>query len=412
MGKLARWRLALFVATSALAAVLAAFAGCSNSGNASPCSGGSCPAVDAGPDDACPTARPVPLTECALDPVVTCSYGTVCQGGTAYYCSGYHWFAQAQVCGPPGPACPTTAPAQASSCAGYPYGFTCQYGALCADGGAIVASCTNGQWSVPGDSCIGQQAFVSSPLCGITARASVCDPDQADAGLACLPVAPPPDAGGFEAGKDGALDAEAGPAIDGGAAEPACRVVPTPNGGASPVCTPSGSGTDGATCATAADCAPGFECVGDPGHGVCRHYCCDNLCPPGSATDGGGPLPFCDIEPMSGHPGNAVPVCMQEPACTLFQPCPVSPNGANPTQTCTIVDDVTGTTACVVPGPQTVGDSCEEAHCKAGLLCFGLFPSRTCAQLCDASNPCPSGTTCQTNLQNFPSDPSAGICVP
>jgi hypothetical protein len=77
------------------------------------------------------------------------------------------------------------------------------------------------------------------------------------------------------------------------------------------------------------------------------------------------------------------------------------------------VDNTSGTTACVVPGPQGVGDSCEEAHCKAGLACWGLFPMRMCAQLCDASNVCPNGMMCQSNYSNFgTTDTSIGICEP
>jgi hypothetical protein len=40
-----------------------------------------------------------------------------------------------------------------------------------------------------------------------------------------------------------------------------------------------------------------------------------------------------------------------------------------------------------------------------------VFPERTCAQLCDAVNPCPGGQTCQSNYSNFGSeDTSLGIC--
>jgi hypothetical protein len=219
-------------------------------------------------------------------------------------------------------------------------------------------------------------------------------------GLVCPTV---PDAGAGPTGDAG----EAG--VDAGAPDAAsgfaCRVLPSEDAGVTPGCALAGDGLEGASCNTGQNCAAGFECVrGSTGLGVCRQYCCDNACPGGA--DAGLAPEFCDIEPMYGVPATAVPVCLQAPSCLLFQAC------ASPSQTCTMVDAM-GTTACVAVGPQQVGQSCEEAHCGAGLTCFGTFPARTCAELCDATHVCPEGETCQTNFANLgtPSDPSAGICA-
>jgi hypothetical protein len=330
-----------------------------------------------------------------------------------------------------------------------------------ADGGAFgdVSSVGIGPEDVgPAQSA---RAFQGSPLCGIPAGGTVCDPDQpSDGGAACQSELPPAvvDSGpvGFPGADsstaddasayDDATPEDAGsgedvatPPLDAGTAPDsstpappyamlACRVVEPPgsDAGFTPMCQVPGQGVDGARCTGGQDCAAGFECVGEPGQGVCRHYCCSNDCSEngGGSTAGdaaapgpsdaapNGPTPFCDIEPMSGYDGHLVPVCVTKPSCTLFQPCPPGAGAAATAETCTIVD-ATGTTACIPPGTQGVGESCEEAHCKAGLACWGIFPGRTCVQLCDASNPCPDGASCQSNYSNFgATDTSAGICPP
>jgi hypothetical protein len=402
-------RLAVLAAAAAALGTLAVVGGCNGSDAGSPCSGPSCgpgSPGDAGPDDACPAAIPQPLTECAVSPLVTCSYGgQPCSGGVAYYCSGYHWFLQAQVCGNPGPSCPTYPPPQGTSCSAYGYGFQCDYGVVC-DAGQTSATCTNGQWSIAGGDCLVPPASAGSPLCGIPASGAVCDPDLGgalDAGPGCGSAPGPSSDGGADGASDGGLEAgapsDAGPA----GSSLACRVLGEADGSVAPACAVAGSGDDGAACTRGADCAAGFECVGTPGKGVCRRYCCDNACA-APATDAGGSPPFCDIEPVAASPTLAVPVCVQKPSCVPFTPCP------DPTETCAVVDSQ-GTTACVAQGAQTVGEDCERAHCRAGLACWGVFPERTCAQLCDAVNPCPGGQTCQSNYSNFGSeDTSLGIC--
>jgi hypothetical protein len=289
------------------------------------------------------------------------------------------------------------------------------------------------------------QSYPQSPLCG---QKGFCDPDNpqtqnsAEYGFCQVQAAPPtPDAGvpgpEFDAGLDddaGPFDDAGVPGIDAGAYRDAgvgidsssstsapstlaCRITPGDGGAPNATCSIAGNGVDGASCTTGQDCAAGFECVAEGaanGAGVCRHYCCADDCG-GSATDGGvTPAPydagiaqaFCDIETMAAYPSNAVPVCVTRPSCTPFQPCPTAG------QTCTLVDSM-GTTACVTPGSQGVGQSCEEARCMESLTCWGVFPGRTCQQLCDATNPCPTGMTCQSNYSNFgSSNAGLGICLP
>ena len=312
--------------------------------------------------------------------------------------------------GPPPPACPGGGPCIQNS-------LLCPQTAPLSSG---PSSCTTGyQCCGPGQYDAGFDApgpplpYQGSPLCGSPASVSACNPDETagDAGAGSCQgqgdgdAAAPSDAG---TARDGATDASATTSL-------ACHVVPQggSGGAVAPACLVGGAGQDGATCASGSDCAPGLECVGEPGTGVCRHYCCDNACPTGSSVpDGGdagdagnvGRVPFCDIEPMSAYPGNAVPVCVEEPSCTLFAPC------ATAALTCTIVD-AQGTTACIPVGSQQVGESCEEAHCKAGLTCWGAFPNRTCQELCDATNSCPAGQACTSNTVNFPAPYTAGICT-
>jgi hypothetical protein len=403
MSPRASLRLALLLVLTAAALGGSLFgAGCSTNG-ATPCTGSSCNGADAGPPDACPTNAPTPLAVCAVSPLVTCSYnGAICSGGVAYYCSGYHWFAQAQVCGSSGPECPSVVPFQGASCSDYPFDFQCPYGSLCADASDALAVCNQGVWQVTGADCIQPPpGSGTSPLClppGSPASPQACDPDLsqgADAGPACPSPAP------VEAGAEAGLDS-------GSNGPPACRVVPGHDGGAAPACAIGGTNAGGAPCTSGSECAPGFECVGGPGNGVCRAYCCANICAGGASDDAGtevdsGAAPFfCDIEPMAGSPSTAVPVCVQSAPCALLQPC------TDPLQTCAPVDPV-GTTACIAPGSQDVGQSCEEAHCKAGLACWGTFPTRTCEQLCDATHTCPGATSCQTNFTVFAGS-GTGIC--
>lgn len=180
----------------------------------------------------------------------------------------------------------------------------------------------------------------------------------------------------------------------------ACRVRPNRgDAGVGPVCLPSGTAMDGMSCPSTADCAPGFECVGDR---QCRAYCCDGSC--------GNPSAFCDIQTTLTSPMIKVPVCMPITSCGLLD----SEGGSCPAdQTCALVPD-TGATTCVAVGPRQAGDECDTDHCARGLVCLGTSGERSCYTLCHTMarvNEC-SGTAtpvCKGGIPLFPV-PGIGIC--
>jgi hypothetical protein len=184
-------------------------------------------------------------------------------------------------------------------------------------------------------------------------------------------------------------------------AQLACRVqAASRDAGAQPVCSPSGTATDGMSCSGASDCAPGYECTG---FGTCRHYCC--------AGDCTNQNEFCDVQSMTGS-ATRVPVCMPIRSCSLLD----QVNGAGPcprNQTCAVVRD-NGATSCVGVGRKQAGDECDTEHCEPGLVCLGTSGDRRCYMLChttQASNECTSTTKqmCKGGLPLFPL-PGIGIC--
>ncbi len=245
-------------------------------------------------------------------------------------------------------------------------------------------------------------AHSSSPLCG---DVSSCKPGSA---TAC----------GLSAADAGAL----APGDEAGTASLACHVVAVRADAAASsaaVCSPAGAGTAEAACRGSNDCAPGFECVVDPlraapdgaaQDGVCRRYCCDNTCSDSAA--------FCDIESTFGG-SLAVPVCVGAdvllapdagPACVLLDDATCGPG-----LSCQLVNADTGQVACVTPGPAGAGQSCETAHCAAGLSCVaGYFPNRQCAQLCSPElYECPVGLSCIpiTATSNAGAASIVGLCA-
>lgn len=244
-------------------------------------------------------------------------------------------------------------------------------------------------------------AFLGSPLCSLPAAGSVCDPDavNTETNATC--------------DYQRAQSADAGlPLGSGDAGTFGCHIE-RGDGGVAPVCTVAGLGGEGSPCADSYSCASGYECVAaDNGRSVCRHYCCQNQCggPDAGATAAAGA--FCDIEPIAPSGTIEVPVCVTKAPCTLFHACLKSDGTPDLSETCTIVDKY-GTTACVAKGPLHAGDSCEMEHCGENLACWGQFPDRKCAQLCDKSqvvSPCPSGQVCQGNGANF-KDSTIGVCA-
>jgi hypothetical protein len=239
---------------------------------------------------------------------------------------------------------------------------------------------------------------LGSPLCNVSA-AAVCNPDDAGCSAACA----------SEVLGDAAVAQSDGTCHDGHAL--ACHVTAVHGDAGLPMVVPACSqpqgyptlGTAEDACQSSDNCAIGFECVINDqnpdagGAGVCRHYCCDNLC--------SGHGSFCDIETaVSG--AVAVPVCAPaQPACELLKD--TCPSGL----TCQIVDQTSGLVACVKPGSATAGQSCEITKCAKGFSCIGEFPSRECAQLCNVElNDCTNGT-CTQNTVLSSNDSVVGICA-
>lgn len=230
-------------------------------------------------------------------------------------------------------------------------------------------------------------ATSGSPLCNTAVLGLGCDPDKpacvfdADAG---------PDSGVCTRGAVCSPQL-AGPAI----ATAACRVV-AGFSKPSPSCsTAFGSGREGDRCTNSADCDIDFECIGDSTLGTCKRYCCDG---PTSCTDSDS---YCDIEALF-HGINLVPVCTFGVACTPFT------TECSAGETCTLVNEATGQTACVTPGPASVGMACTTEKCQENLACI----SDTCQQLCKLSVPgqcsAPSQTCIASSLFGAYSD--VGLC--
>ncbi len=270
---------------------------------------------------------------------------------------------------------------------------------------------------------------VVSPLCGVVVGdgSVTCDPDEGscsvdDAGADASTV-PSADAGAYEA-VDGGGDVASGAA--GGRS--ACHVTAVYGDGGvtgaagstpvAPTCSAAGNGTEESACSASSDCAPGLDCVVADGSrpdgaallGVCRRYCCNNVC-------GGTTASYCHIQPTIGG-AVAVPVCVPTAPHTAADggaPCTLlddSTCGAG--LTCQVVNVSSGQLACVTAGTATAGQSCDVMNCAAGLSCLaGTFPYRTCAQLCDQEyDQCPAGQTCMSNPVLSSVDAQIGVCTP
>jgi hypothetical protein len=238
---------------------------------------------------------------------------------------------------------------------------------------------------------VGASPYQGNPLCHASPSMSTsqCFPDIAATAKACNLA---PDGGLYDpsAGYDMAVLA--------------CRVASDADGG-SAMCTPAGSGKDGAMCSKPTDCAAGFECIDTGIAGTspsCREYCCAGESECDSAH-------FCDIQSIVMRTKTKVPVCMPiDPSagCTLLGS--TCPDG----ETCSIVR-ANGATACVDVGQAMVGDECDDQHCARDLVCLGTPGQRRCFQLCMTAKPsaerCSTAQTCQSSLPLFP-DPAIGFC--
>jgi hypothetical protein len=227
-------------------------------------------------------------------------------------------------------------------------------------------------------------ALLGSPLCNIAPNLSECVPDEDGvtkrfASFDSCAFAPP----------------NSGPGAKG------CRLSPTASS-VQPVCqSATSTGTDGVSCVTGGDCAPGFDCVeGDKG-ATCRRYCCMDSCD-GQAAQSGGKT-FCDVQKV-------VTTKLAAPVCMPVKPCKLLMQGqCASTETCAIVNP-NGDTGCVESGPAAAGDACDSEHCAAGLACIGQPGAKRCYQLCKVSGTgtCPASTICTTT--SLFKDPAFGVC--
>ncbi|MEB2310789.1 MAG: hypothetical protein OZ921_12560 [Sorangiineae bacterium] len=249
-----------------------------------------------------------------------------------------------------------------------------------------------------------------SPLCGtgcLPDDPAACAESAPEAGLAM-------DGGAHDAGGDAAddaADAGSAPGDDGAEPRPAppvygCRVQSV-SGSLAGVCEPAGAGLADAPCATSADCAPGFGCVGAGAAGQCRAFCCAGECDTGAGE-------FCAERPLRGAPDPSagalrVPVCVPADHCNLAEPYPcvaASAEGctcSDPATACMVVG--TGTTACVPPGTGKVGEPCP---CAWGEVCSRA--TGTCLQICSltlSDSGCGAGK-CQSSKE-LPG--GFGVCV-
>ena len=210
-------------------------------------------------------------------------------------------------------------------------------------------------------------SLLGSPLCNIMPGGTTCNPDE----QACLYDVVP------DGGADSGTCTVETICYDAGVAShpAACRVVDS-----APACsTLLGHLGEGAICFGSSDCQAELECVGGRGatQGICKRYCCVTTCT--------GNESFCDIEPVFDS-GQLVPVCTSGRSCTpLGTDCIVG-------TTCTVVNAMTGQTACITPGSARIGDDCLTQNCALDLACI----SGTCRQLCKGEGPyaCVGGSTC------------------
>ena len=229
--------------------------------------------------------------------------------------------------------------------------------------------------------------YQGSPLCRVTP--STCDPD---------------DDGTRRTRRSNVECAVA--AVDGGpeGSGKGCRISSTDP--AAPECgSAKEEAGDGAACNDGSDCAPGFDCVtGESStEGVCRRYCCTGTC--GAHLSKNGGATFCDVQQLWDRPSRA-PVCLPIKACKLF-----AQGECTEDETCAVVTEE-GATGCVITGYVAVGESCDAAHCQAGLTCLGQPGSRKCYQLCRTKEApgCEDDEVCTTST--IFGDPTVGVCAP
>lgn len=184
----------------------------------------------------------------------------------------------------------------------------------------------------------------------------------------------------------------------------ACRVVRAGREAATE-CRASGKGGSGGPCFDSADCAAGLACVNEAGLGRCRSFCCggESSCSAGS---------YCAerelLEEEDEDAALLVPVCVPADGCDLAE-VPCERDGeceCAPGTACQVVRP-DGTTACLVPGVGTSGESCP---CAYGHVCSRA--ANTCLALCrtDASDE-DAGTGCRRCQTSSELPAGWGVCV-
>ena len=162
------------------------------------------------------------------------------------------------------------------------------------------------------------------------------------------------------------------------AADRNCAPAPTAAGsGITPACIPitiprSGEGTTGDACRTSNECAKGYACGG----GACRRLCC------GLDRDACGAGETCFQELFMALEADGEQISTGAYLCyptgcdvLTSEDCPAGFD-------CKIIDPA-GTTACIPPSPEELGEPCEAPSiCRRGLTCVGPDGQKTCRRLC------------------------------
>lgn len=152
------------------------------------------------------------------------------------------------------------------------------------------------------------------------------------------------------------------------------------------VCSPAGTGAEGAPCANETQCAPGYYC--STAGNVCRRYCCGDT--------GCAARQIC----ISGDvAGSNAGLCIVS-NCDL-----VAQTGCVNSSCYPVLVDGSVTSLCLATGDIPVGDLCatSASNCVPGAACFG----DTCREMCRPSSPaCSSGTCTPT-----PDADDLGACL-
>lgn len=191
---------------------------------------------------------------------------------------------------------------------------------------------------------------------------------------------------------------------DGCPSNQACRPALDSSGAIIPSCQGAGTRTNGETCANANDCEPGYACP----DGQCRKLCCgrdwsESACDEGYGCYRDWSFLVNDVATPTG-----AYLCFPT-GCDIFtsDDCPSG-------RDCKIIDP-RGTTACVPPSPERLGERCTPPSvCGRGLACVGQPGEEVCRRLCRAEEcgepACRLGEGTCVHFNRDP--PGVGECTP